>query len=434
MGPLAPTRCTPRLALAVLITPLLMFLVGACSTQGSAMTPTGAATPGGVGNKAGLVQPQDGPWLMASHDSLHTGRVDAPAIKAPRVMWSKQLGERILAGAAIGEDGTVYVAAEGERFEATGHALYALTPQGEVKWKLEVPAPVRTTPLVDNGSLFFGAYDGTFRSTTLDGGVRWLSEPEDISNRISLSSPAMALDGTIYFGEHGGAVRAISSAGERLWSFPSDEDIRAAPAIAQDGTVYVGSNDGIFYALNPDGALKWSFETGGRIDSPATIAPDGTVYFGSSDGKVYALTPDGLEKWSVAVGRGLSVVTSPALGLDATIYVGTTGTAPLGADASQDAAAYYFIALTPEGETKWRFPLTRWARSSPAVVGDGTIYFGGWDGDLYALWPDGTQRWRLPLGDSPLGQAIEASLAVAADGTIYVGTWDGRFLAIGETD
>lgn len=372
---------------------------------------------------------------MYGHDSLHTGRVDAPPIERPRVKWSKKLGNRIFAGAAIDEDGTVYVPVEGERFDSSGHALVALTPGGEEKWTIDLPAPVRTTPLIGDQALFFGSYDGSFRSVSFLGERLWQTEPEDLSHRISLSSPAMAKDGTVYYGDHGGWLRAISSDGTPLWSFPTEEYIRAAPAIGEDGTIYFGSYDGVFYALNPDGSVKWSYATGANIDSPAAIAPDGTIYFGSSNAQVYALNPDGTEKWvSDKLVKGSQFFTSPALGHDGTLYVGTNGMTPVGTSQSLQEASYPLIALSPDGDTRWEFSVPHWIRSAPAVVSDGTIYFGSWDGNLYALSAEGEFKWKVSLGEVAVEQAIEASPAVAPDGTIYVGTWDGRFFAIGEDD
>ncbi len=417
-----------------LATAALIALATGCG--GSEVPPTleQQTAPGSTAGKAGLIQPTDGPWLMSGHDSLHTGRVDALAISSPQIMWSKALGRRIHAGAAIGEDGTVYVGVEGERFGTSGHGLFALAPGGDEKWSLSLPAPVRTTPMIGNDRVLFGSYNGSFHAVELEGFEGWRYNPSDLSQRISLSSPAVALDGTIYFGDHGGSLQAMSPGGEPVWSFLTDDIVRAAPAIGQDGVIYFGSNDGLFYALNPDGSLRWSYETEGRIDSAAAIAPDGTIYFGSADGKLYALTSEGALKWSVGVGKGLMVFVSPALAKDGTVYVGTAGTAPLGTSQPQQEASYPFIAFNPQGEREWEFQLSYWVRSSPTVISDGTIYFGGWDGNLYALSPKGELRWQIALGDIPVEQGIEAQPAVAPDGTIFVGTWDGRFLAVGEKD
>ena len=39
-------------------------------------------------------------------------------------------------------------------------------------------------------------------------------------------------------------------------------------------------------------ALKWSFTTGGAVISSPAIGVDGTIYVGSSDSDLYAINPD----------------------------------------------------------------------------------------------------------------------------------------------
>jgi ribosomal protein L37AE/L43A len=52
--------------------------------------------------------------------------------------------------------------------------------------------------------------------------------------------------------------------------------------------VYFGSYDYKVYALDGDGQLKWSYTTGNPVDSSPAIGADGTVYIGSVDGNLYA--------------------------------------------------------------------------------------------------------------------------------------------------
>ena len=54
----------------------------------------------------------------------------------------------------------------------------------------------------------------------------------------------------------------------------------------------MGSGDKSFYAISSDGVKLWSFQTGGFVDSSPAIGADGTVYVGSTDGKVYAIYGD----------------------------------------------------------------------------------------------------------------------------------------------
>ncbi len=74
------------------------------------------------------------------------------------------------------------------------------------------------------------------------------------------------------------------------------------------------------------------------------------------------------------------------------------------------------------GTLKWKFPETPssyfWSdrySSSPSIGTDGTIYC-GINNYLYALNPDGTERWKF----EPSGFIIDSSPAVSSDGKIYI--------------
>jgi hypothetical protein len=119
-------------------------------------------------------------------------------------------------------------------------------------------------------------------------------------------------------------------------------------------------------------------------------------------------------KWSFTTGD--AIWSSPAIGADGTIYVG-----------SDDNNLY---AINPDGSQKWSF--AGWElvalfsiRSSPAIGADGTIYVGSDDNNLYAINPDGSQKWSFKAYSS-----IESSPAIGAGGTIYVGCDDGNLYAI----
>ena len=74
---------------------------------------------------------------------------------------------------------------------------------------------------------------------------------------------------------------------------------------------------------------------------------------------------------------------------------------------------------------KWRFPTGDYISSSPSTAADGTVYFGSWDGNVYALNPDGTQKWAFTTGSY-----IFSSPAISPDGMVYVGSCDNYLYAI----
>ncbi len=176
-------------------------------------------------------------------------------------------------------------------------------------------------------------------------------------------------------------------------------------------------------SANP-GTQNWRVAGIGGYSSPA-IGADGTIYIGStpapafvgSIGHLYAVNPDGTQKWSFQSGG--EVGSSPAVGIDGTIYVGDEEY-----DSATRSTASHLYAVNPDGTQKWAFT-TIAGVSSPAVGADGTIYVGDPNGQLYAVNPDGTQKWVFPA----VGGVFSAP-AIGADGTIYVGSGDGALYAV----
>ena len=286
------------------------------------------------------------------------------------------------------------------------------------------------------------------------GTIEWLFE----FSRGTYSAPAIAEDGTIYIGG-GNNLIAVNPDGSLKWTYTVVGDmgnsVEGSPAIGEDGTVYMGGNGKnhyYFYAINPDGTLKWRVNAGGKVDTTAAIGPDGTIFWPKTGGTLYASNPDGSTKWShtfheflstgvpvvsqdgtVYIGANsnsgrylwalnnqngqvkwakacnIPVLTSPAIGIDGTIY------APDG---------WNMAAFAPDGTKKWSFASAGAVNSSPVVSTDGTVYFAG-GLYIYALNSDGTEKWSYQTGGGVL-----AGLAIGKDGTIYTGSNDWYFYAL----
>jgi len=291
---------------------------------------------------------------------------------------------------AIGQDGTLYVGTTSETFlgnKPYGNFLYALNPDGSLKWRYEAGDKI-------------------------------------------VSSPAIGHDGSVYFGCKDHYLYALNSNASQKWRYQSDNEINSSPAIGLDGTVYVGSWDNYLYALNPDGTIKWRYKTGGHIDSSPAIGLDGTVYVGSWDNYLYALNPDGTIKWRYKTGYYVRY-SSPAIGLDGTVYVGS--------------GDYYLYALNPDGNLKWRYKTGGRIDSSPAISSDGTVYVGSWDKYLYAFHLGDKSAIFGQVRDMSSGELIEASISTdssfntQADLGSYVlivdpGTYEITFLLTGYQD
>jgi outer membrane protein assembly factor BamB len=86
---------------------------------------------------------------------------------------------------------------------------------------------------------------------------------------------------------------------------------------------YARRNNRVHALDGQTGIRKWMFLTGGWIASSPAIGADGTIYVGSADAKLYAIDGQtGIEKWEFAT--IWAITSSPAIGSDGTIYVGSS--------------------------------------------------------------------------------------------------------------
>src|SRR2546425_12191183 len=88
------------------------------------------------------------------------------------------------------------------------------------------------------------------------------------------------------------------SPGTKLWEFTAGGAIGSSPAIAPDGSIYFGSDAKKLYALTPDGAKKREFTAGASIRSAPAIGPDGTLYFGADSNKRDAVNAAATAGWT----------------------------------------------------------------------------------------------------------------------------------------
>jgi len=243
------------------------------------------------------------------------------AIKKGQVQWTFKMEQSTWVSPSVASDGTIYTG-------TAGGYLYALNPDGTLKWKSAVihnygDSFFSTAPSIGaDGTIYIGTEDGYIYAINPDGTLKWRFYTS-VFGYIDGSSPAIGPDGTVYIGAHDSYLYAINPDGSLKWKFRSSllGDFESSPAIGSDGTIYIGSRDNFLYAINPDGSLQWKFETSDEIESSPAIGADGTIYFGSDDHYFYALNVDGSLKWKFFADA--RIVSSPAIESDGTIIFGT---------------------------------------------------------------------------------------------------------------
>jgi outer membrane protein assembly factor BamB len=132
------------------------------------------------------------------------------------------------------------------------------------------------------------------------------------------------------------------------------------------------------------------------------ISATGVVYVNGPSLRAY--DPSGTPMWTTT---GIFQPTQASIGSDGTVYFGSGSR---------------LFALRPDGTERWRTMLTESGPTgAPAIAADGTIYTGT-EFALYAIDPAaGAIRWRVGYGNSYNGPP-----AVGADGTVYV----ARYIAV----
>ena len=170
-------------------------------------------------------------------------------------------------------------------------------------------------------------------------------------------------------------------------------------------------------ALGPRFSVEWQRAVGSYDESGPVTDRFGNVYIGTSTG-LAKYAADGALGWSCLFGR---MYCTPTVGPDDTVYA-----APLFLSSPSLSGLY---AFNSDGSVKWRFTTPSTGDrvlSSPTIGSDGTVYFAVCNEGIYALNPNGTQKWFMHDSQYYIGTP-----ALSQDGTrLYVDEDWGSLKAI----
>ncbi len=178
-----------------------------------------------------------------------------------------------------------------------------------------------------------------------------------------------------------------------------------------------------------DGGRPWALRTGRGIFSTPIIGGDGTVYVGSADTFFYAIAPSGRLRWRLKTGG----IIDAAAALSP--YDGSLGSAPLTFGSGDEWL--YHITTPRSGRPRilWRFHPTKapvggqqvsWWEGNVAVGPHGNLYAGNTGGTAYALTQSGHLLWTFTGG-----QSIWTTPAFTADGSSFWGSLDFHVYRLG---
>ncbi len=360
---------------------------------------------------------------MFRSDKQHSGVYTTKAVyEFQEVKWAYKTDGPVRSTPAV-VGGIVY-------FGSGDSCLYAIDVRtGNEKWRFKTNGAVHSSPTIINGIVYFTSRDECLYTVDAQNGKMHSKFQTDATLPYPwgfdyiLSSP-LVIDGVAYFGSGDGHLYALDiRTGKEKWKFDTQTLVRSSPALV-DKTIYFGDMKGYLYAVDAEtGAEKWRFATEGVKLNPAEFGFDrcaivsspsisgDVAVFGGRDGFLYAVNRQtGKEKWRFD--HEISwVISSPAI-FNETVYTGTS-----------DGRFVQAVDLNT-GKEKWRFKATETVWSSPTIC-DSLVYFGDGGGNVFAVnHYDGTERWRFKTKDRVF------SSPVVADGVVYIGSDDGHLYAL----
>ena len=339
----------------------------------------------------------DGTIYIGSHDgnlyALNPGGSLKWKFKLAEPVYDERwkVSKAIMAAPAVDKNGTTYI-------NGSSNYLHAVNPDGTEKWRF----PIKWSndfwngPNIGaDGTIYIGTARNDPKDHSMEAGVYAITPEGQEKWRYPEPSgvtivPTIAVDGTIYAGAaevstNKGRIIALDQNGKKKWQFDLEQWLEGSASIAADGTIYSGSKEGNIYAINHDGSEKWRFKTGSGVSATPSIGPDGTVYIGSWDGNFYALeSKTGKELWRFDV----------KIGRDPKLFEGYPGkeTIITSAAISQDGVIVFadvfdtIYGLDLKGKELWRNKNNSGGfASSPAIGKEGRIYIGSEGGEILAL-------------------------------------------------
>ncbi|MFT4890478.1 MAG: outer membrane protein assembly factor BamB [Halobacteriales archaeon] len=390
-----------------------------------------------IDDRPGSEGPENWPMFLHGRTNRRCFPIASDVLEPSRD-WSYGTDDAIWSSPVVA-DGTLYVGSY------DGH-LYAVSLEtGDTLWRYRTGDRIDGSPAVANGTVYVGSHDRNVYALDAETGEeRWIFGTKGIVR----SSPTVG-NGTVYIGSHcrteecsvfydvrwpkQGYVYAIDAdTGVPEWRYETRDGVLSTPAVGGE-TVYVGSSDNTLYAFEAStGNPRWTYETSGSIMSSPVVA-DRRVHVGNVAGEVHAIdarTGDWL--WTFDANRGFDsaidlsvVITGSPVVCDGTVYVGSI---------VPDETVYgklYAISAS-DGSGKWSAsPFAQAIGSSPVVV-NGVLYFGAHtfgptedaSPGVFAVDEDGTERWSYTV-DGTEHRGFGSSPAVV-DGTLYIGSTDGH--------
>ena len=294
-----------------------------------------------------------------------------------------------VAGPTIANDGTIF-------FSSIGKGLYALNPDGTLKWnneKFTYTYWTRYISLDKNGNIYLPLIDTLYVVEPLNGNIINSIYTPYIANTEVVFSVG---GDTIYyfsgrlFTSDPKAINAVSTTGEHLWSVDLYVYTHSwgTPVVDNENRIYFYASDSsnihFLYCLNPNSTVKWKYqinaEEGYENYSSPTIDRNGNIIFQTSSqdsGYINSVDYYGNLNWKTVLGHyfidGAFINHGLVCDDEGKIFCGSS------------TGSYTNIwCIDKEGVILWKLDIEGYEYdTSPAIGSDGTLYIGTHLGSLF---------------------------------------------------
>ncbi len=306
------------------------------------------------------------------------------------------------------------------------------TAVGEALWTFENPygSDSRFKPLIGNDGTIYQVMTRGYKDNTIfaldpeTGEVKWEFQGSDIAfdeePLKKLSCMEQGPNGVIYIGSSPNNTNKLyaihtelsdGEAGTIKWSISGDDWFIYPIEVDSDGVVYTGTNEYV-KAINPDGSIKWQHNSNGNQEMVRLGPNEDRLYYGTwapssgASGFLVALdVSDGSLIWSKNDFGSDSNVYRPDVDDDGVVYVGT-----------ENSGVY---AVNPDGSEKWSADFSGYEYNT-MVDQDGSIVYvtSSIDGIRALSTEDGSELWSYSTIEAP--DEEEINIVQGEDGTLYL--------------
>lgn len=130
----------------------------------------------------------------------------------------------------IGPDGTIYTIKD--------TILYAITPNGELKWKIEKTKGISQVAVSKDDVIYLASLDYNLYAINTDGSEKW---KKSIGSMVK-GTPIIDNNGNIIVTDHSGKLLSMNDLGVTNWTLQIGSTSSSSPSIDKDGTIYIGTS------------------------------------------------------------------------------------------------------------------------------------------------------------------------------------------------